>query len=120
MDTLLILPPRSARKPRRPRATPPSDVVELPRRDRRPEQPPPPVLDALAMDEEYLALCDEHRDDAREHQDANPDAELADLPEWMHTARGLDGERLEHGYGEIIGTRVDGAPMWRPWPRGEA
>jgi hypothetical protein len=49
---------------------------------------------------------------AREHQDADPDAEWADLPDWMK--RPVGGVAL--GLGEV----VDGQLVWRPWPAGRA
>lgn len=108
----LILPTAPARKARRPRVSPPVPGQRAPSRDRSPEAFPPPVLDALAADEEWLALCVERHDDAVEHQDSDPDAEWADLPQWMHLPVG--GVAL--GIGEV----VDGQLVWRPWPVGRA
>lgn len=103
-----ILPPRPARRARAPRVAPFVPGVEAPARSRRPELPPPPVLDALEMDAEWLAFCDAERDEAVEHQDADPDAEWADLPQWMHIPVG--GVAL--GRGEV----VDGQLVWWPLP----
>lgn len=106
-----ILPPRPARRARSPRVAPFVPGVEAPARSRRPELPPPP-LEALEMDAEWLAFCDAERDEAVEHQDADPDAEWADLPQWMHIPVG--GVAL--GIGEDVGGRL----VWRPWPVGQA
>lgn len=107
-----ILPPRPARKARRPAVQPASPAVQCPTRGTRPAIAPPPVLDALAQDAEWLAFCDERSDGAVEHQDADPDAEWADLPQWMHLPVG--GVAL--GIGEDVGGRL----VWRPWPVGQA
>jgi hypothetical protein len=111
----LILPPAPARKARRPRVTPAAPAVQCPTRGTRPAVAPPPVLDALAADAEWLAFCDERHDEAVEHQDADPDAEWADLPEWMRRCAGThDGRAL--GVGEGIG----GVIVWSNGPRGVA
>ena len=120
MTADLIIPARPARKPRRPRQSPALPGVRAPSRERAPEVLPPPVLDALETDAEWLAFCDDRADDAVEHQDADPDAEWSDLPEWMHHAVDCDGKRIAQGRGEIIGTTVNGGVLWKPWPAGRA
>lgn len=111
MIPALILPTAPARKARRPRPAPVQPGLHTPARDPRPEVLPP-VIDALAMDAAWLAFCDERSDGAVEHQDADPDAEWADLPQWMHLPVG--GVAL--GIGEDVGGRL----VWRPWPVGQA
>jgi hypothetical protein len=114
-DFALILPPPPARRPRSPRVTPVQPGVECPAPGTRPAIAPPPVLDAIGCDAEWLAFCDERRDDAVEHQDADPDAEWADLPEWMGRCAGThDGAAL--GVGEVVGGRL----VWSIGPRGDA
>ena len=107
----MILPPPPAGRPRAPRPSPFIPGVYAPARSRCPALPPPP-LDALAMDDEWLAFCDAERDEARDVQDADPDAEWADLPEWMH--RPVGGVAL--GIGEV----VDGRLVWTQPARGDA
>lgn len=105
-----ILPPPPARRPRAPRPSPAAPVQRAPARDRRPEAFPPPVLDALAAAAEWLALCGERADDAVEHQDADPNAEWADLPEWMRRTVGADGNFRAEGLG--VGESVNGHLVW--------
>lgn len=97
-----ILPSRPARKARRPRPAPAQPGLHTPVPGTRPAIAPPPVLDALGCDAAWLAFCDERNTDAIEHQDNDPDAEWADLPEWMGRCAGThDGAAL--GVGEAIG-----------------
>lgn len=117
----VILPPRPARKARRPQpspASPASPAVQCPTRGTRPAIAPPPVLDALAQDAEYLALCDERRDDAVERQDSDLDAEWADLAPWMHRTVDADGNFRAEGLG--VGEGAGGRLVWSRGPRGDA
>jgi hypothetical protein len=64
-----ILPVRPARKARRPRPVPAQPGLHAPARDPRPEVLPP-AMDALAMDADWEAFCDERSDEAFAHQES--------------------------------------------------
>lgn len=114
MIPALILPPRPARKARRPAPQPASPAVQCPTRGTRPAIAPPPVLDALAQDAEWLAFCDERNTDAVEHQDGDV---LADPDGWLNRCVGLDGRPGEAlGVGEGVGRVL----VWSRGPRGDA
>jgi len=117
-----ILPPPPVQRP--PLPTPPYAQRRWwpipPRREEHPEQPPPPVLDEDCDedDAELAAWADAQRDVAFEHQDADPDAEWADLEPWMHHAIGFDGCPLEQGFG--AGESVGGRLLWWSQIAGQA
>lgn len=108
----LILPPRPARKARRPASRPASPAVQCPTRERSPEAFPPMI------DADDAAWWSARADEAVEHQDRDPDAEWADLAPWMHRAVDLDGRQIEEGLG--VGEAHGRHLVWNPWPAARA